>query len=321
MGFLVTAQSGCLCVSICLRAQCSDDFCMVTLGWEGKGVGRLRRDCALVLVLICLCGATALNQVGTARAQAPNQAALVVRYGDGTIWTGCVTFAEAEITGLELLQRAGLEVVYARGGTGDLLCKIGPEGCDNPNQCLCKCSGAECAYWSYWHQQDGQWQYSVVGASSYRVKPGTIDGWVWGTGTTADAPRPPALRFEQLCRLLTPTATPTLTGTPTPMPSPTASPSAAPATSVAPQRVASPTASATAMPKPSPTAMAVRPTASAALTPAPTATQQPSPTPIVPATATPPVRSGEAAYIVFAAIVVLLSAIGVIAWRRGRVRS
>ena len=284
---------------------------------------RLRRDCALVLALICVCAATALNPAGTARAQGPNQAALVIRYGDGTIWTGCVTFAEAEITGLQLLQRAGLEVVYASSGTGDLLCKIGPEGCDNPNQCLCQCSGAECAYWSYWHLQDGQWQYSVVGASTYRVKPGTIDGWVWGVGTTADAPQPPVMRFEEICHLLTPTAIPTLTYTPTPVASPTASPSAVPATSYAPQHTRLPTASATAMPtlsRPSPTATPVQPTASAALTLTPTAAQRPSLTPVVSATATPPVRSGGAAYVAFAAIVVLLSAIGVVAWRRGRAR-
>jgi len=286
-------------------------------------VVRLRRDCALALALVCLCTATALNQVRTARAQAPNQAAVVVRYGDGTVWTGCVTFAEAEITGLQLLQRAGLEVVYARGGTGDLLCKIGPEGCDNPNQCLCRCSGAECAYWSYWHLQDGQWQYSVVGASTYRVKPGTIDGWVWGVGTTADAPRPPAMRLEELCRPVAPTATPTLTQTPVPVTTPTSSPSAVPATSHAPEHMPSPTASATTMlvptSEPSLTATPVRPTASVALALTPTAAQQPSPTTVVAAAASP-TRPGGAGYVVFAAIVVLLSAIGVVAWRRGRVR-
>jgi hypothetical protein len=292
---------------------------------------RLMRGCALVLASICLCAAIALKQTPVARAQAPNQAALVVRYGDGTIWTGCVTFAEADITGLQLLQQAGLEVVYARGGTGDLLCKIGREGCDNPNQCLCQCKGAQCAYWSYWHLQDGEWQYSVVGASTYRVKPGTIDGWVWGVGNTADVPQPPAVRFEEVCRPITPTAAATPAFTPTPAPSPTPSPLAVPVTSDAPQRTPSPTPSTTAVPTPSsqpslaPTS--VSPTASAAPTHAPTAVREPSPTSAAPAatapaaaTASPPVRPGGATYVVFATLVVLLSAIGVIAWQRGRVR-
>jgi hypothetical protein len=284
---------------------------------------RNRQRCAIALASICLCAAIVLHQVGTARAQAPNRAALVVRYGDGTVWTQCVTFPEDEITGLQLLQRAGLEVVYARGGTGDLLCKIGREGCDNPNLCLCQCKGAQCAYWSYWHLQDGNWQYSVVGASTYRVKPGTIDGWVWGIGTITDAPQPPAVSFEGICRLVAPTALPTLTHTPIPVASPTATPSEVPVVTHTPEHTPSPPASTTAVPSPSSqpslTASPAPPPASATPMSTPTTAHEPSPTPVVPtAAARPPVRPGGTAYIVFAAIVIVLGIIGAVAWRRGK---
>ncbi|HET7090026.1 MAG TPA: hypothetical protein VFL17_15425, partial [Anaerolineae bacterium] len=49
-------------------------------------------------------------------------------------------------------------------------------------------------YWSYWHLRDGSWAYASVGASSYTVHDGDVEGWSWGAG------EPPALfTFDQIC--------------------------------------------------------------------------------------------------------------------------
>ena len=294
------------------------------------------RRWAPLLASICL-SAVALGQAAVAFAQAPNQAGLVILYGDGTVSTYCVAFAESEITGLQLLQRAGLQVVYSSSGAGDLLCKIGSEGCDNPSQCLCQCKGAQCAYWSYWHLNAGTWQYSLVGASTYRVSPGAIDGWAWGVGTVAGAPQPPVVTFDEICGPVAPAASPTQAFTPTPLPSPTDTPSAAPiATDTprpSPSLPASPTgpASVTATPsltvppssttppsptvQPSPTASAGQALVSATIEASPTAASSPSPTP----PAQPPAKPGVSGYVVFAAIAVVLVIVGLIAWRRGRI--
>jgi hypothetical protein len=38
-----------------------------------------------------------------------------------------------------------------------------------------------------------------LGASSYRVAAGEIDGWSWGPGSLTEALAPPDLTFEQIC--------------------------------------------------------------------------------------------------------------------------
>jgi hypothetical protein len=137
----------------------------------------------------------------TSRAQDPNQAGLVIQYGDGHIETSCVSFEEAEISGFELLQRSGLPMSYdAQAGT--LVCSIGGEGCAFPaDSCLCRCSGVgSCVYWSY-HQLDaeGNWRYSQLGAAVTQVRHGEVNGWRWGEGGANDAPPPVGVTFESLC--------------------------------------------------------------------------------------------------------------------------
>ena len=145
-------------------------------------------------------------------AQGPNRAGLVVDYG-GSVGTYCVEFGEPELSGYDLLRRAGLSVGASFGsGMGAGICKIGDVGC-GPENCFC---GFPPNYWSYWHLRGGQWEYSLGGASSYRIHNGEVDAWRWGPGD------PPAVvPFDRICAPptntpLPPTATPILTDTPVP---------------------------------------------------------------------------------------------------------
>lgn len=157
----------------------------------------------------------------SARSGAPNRVALVVRFGDGSVHTQCVEFNEAQITGLDALTRSGLGVIYQASGSSATVCKIQNEGCNFPSQpCFCQCSGGpNCIYWSYWHlnAERGAWQYSQLGASSYMVSNGDVEGWVWGAGSPSSAPQPPLVEFNSVCA-------PPPTSTFTPPPSPTVSP-------------------------------------------------------------------------------------------------
>ncbi|MBN1219248.1 MAG: hypothetical protein JXM69_10000 [Anaerolineae bacterium] len=123
-------------------------------------------------------------------ADALNRAGLVVVHGDGTIVTQCVEFAEAQITGMQLLERSDLDFV----NSGGAICQIDHEGCPAGPDCL-SCQAPH--YWSYWlsNTGDGSWQYAGYGASGRSISDGQVDGWVWGTGSSS----PPAVTFAEIC--------------------------------------------------------------------------------------------------------------------------
>ena len=252
----------------------------------------MRRIWSLVALLL-VAGCVALPW--PVRAEGPHRVALIVVHGDGHFTMHCVSFSEDEISGGEVLRRAGLNVRftgYASFGAG--VCAIDGEGCPLENQdCFCQCPGTTCNYWSYWHWKDGRWLYSQVGAEGYRVRDGDIEGWIWGD---AKSP-PPAVVFEQICappptaaptdtpaptNTVVPTRAPTHTALPPTQVPPTSMPPATPVPTNAPTSVPP-----TAKPQPSvtPTKAAtlrrtatLLPTASATLTASATATAQPSPT-------------------------------------------
>lgn len=221
-----------------------------------------------------------------------NRAALVVVHGDGRVVTRCVAFAEAQITGLELVQRAGLDLNLEASGMGATICRLDGEGCTYPEQsCFCQCEGENCVYWSYWHSQAGAWVYSNLGAANSAVAPGALEGWVWGAGAVDTAQSPPALTFDAICAAPTATSTPThtimptLTGTPTltatPMTEtpPTASWTPSPTVSFTP----APTISA-----PTLAPITAPPLATVTATPLPTLTPTATPLQMLPGAAPPP---------------------------------
>jgi len=169
------------------------------------------------------------------QAQQPHRVGLVVRFGDGSVFTKCIEFNEDRINGLDVLLRSGLSVIYQPSGSAAAVCKINNDGCNYPSQqCFCQCSGSSsCVYWSYWHLKNGAWQYSNVGATIYQAHDGDVEGWVWGAGSPTSAPQPPVINFNSICAP-PPTSTPSSSPTPAPTATHTPRPTAttAPAVSI-----------------------------------------------------------------------------------------
>jgi hypothetical protein len=142
-----------------------------------------------------------------AHAMQSNRVGLVVAHGDGSTITRCIEFSESELSGYDVLQRSGLEIVAAQdSGAGAAVCAVDGEGCPKSDCLTCDMPN----YWSYWHLEGGSWTYSPVGASIYKVHDGAVEGWRWGGGDP-----PPVIPFDQICA---PPATDTPVPTDTPIP-------------------------------------------------------------------------------------------------------
>ena len=240
------------------------------------------------LLLLCLLLLATPRRVG-AQEVGTNRAGLIVVHGDGRVLTRCVTFTEDRISGVTLLQRSGLTVDANAGPMGSAVCTINSEGCP-ASDCFCQCKGTPCTYWNYFHRNgDGSWAYSGMGAATWTVSNGDIDGWVWGDGSTP----PPALTFDEICGAqpvrvepeVPSTAAPTATPLPpeTPIPTPTAPPTSAATLTVTATATAAilPTSTPVSSPtlSPTPTLTASSTPASTETTASPSLTLSPSPTP------------------------------------------
>jgi hypothetical protein len=231
---------------------------------------------------------------GPARADGPNQAALVVQFSQDRVESRCIPFEGADITGGELLARSGLDVLIdASWGMGITVCRVEDVGCDYPAEhCFCQCmGGGPCAYWNYFYRDSGgeEWVYSPLGAALHKARPGSVEAWVWGDGHT-----PPAgdLTFEAIC--VAPTA---VASAPSPQPERQAPASATPNTVKA----------------------TPQPAATRDSTPVPTASSTPTSLPPTVAATPAPMTyaaSGLTSYWAFGLIVLSLAVIGAIVWLR-----
>lgn len=196
--------------------------------------------------------------------QTTNRAGIVVKFSDGRVQTSCVSFQTESISGLDLLQRTGLDVIAQSSGGSAAVCKIGGDGCAFPAEpCFCKFGGGQQGqYWAYWRLNGDAWRYSAQGASSVRVTNGDVDGWAWGAGNVQSGAAPPVTTFDQIC--------PAAPVQPTTPPEPTAVP--------APKPTARPTIAPTARPTARPTVRPTAPIVTEAPTDTPAPTTPPEPT-------------------------------------------
>jgi hypothetical protein len=207
--------------------------------WRGRGAPH-----TLLALLVLL--AIALAAAAPARAQGgEGRAGLVVQFGDGSVETACVRFAEPEISGIELLERSGLPVVLQSGGVGAAVCKIGPDGCDYPAEgCFCKREGARSIYWAFYSLDGDAWTYASLGAANTFVRDGDVHGWAWGLGDSGGGAQPPAIALDAICGPAAPTTAPEPARATAPAPAPSlpaaASPPPSPATSGSPEGGAMP---------------------------------------------------------------------------------
>ncbi len=126
---------------------------------------------------------------------------VLVQGADGLPQVFCVSLP-AGANGAEALRATGLEVVSEGGALGTAICAIEGQGCSPPEEsCFCQCEGgASCAYWAYFHLgAGGRWQYSAVGAGSYTLHDGDVEGWLWLDKTRTDAPPLPKVSFADVC--------------------------------------------------------------------------------------------------------------------------
>jgi hypothetical protein len=140
-----------------------------------------------------------------ALAQDTERVGLVVKFGDGPVFTDCVDYTGPGMTGEDVLDASGLSIIKDMSyNLGAAICKIEDEGCDypQPDSCFCECTGEPpCKYWAYYHldQQALEWVYSGMGASWNTVRAGDVEGWAWGDGEYGGSEvAPPVITFEEL---------------------------------------------------------------------------------------------------------------------------
>jgi hypothetical protein len=255
---------------------------------------------------------------------------IVVRYSNGRLSAGCTTVGGS---GLQVLGRKHTVTMGTQQYSGFVL-KIDGTGTSRPDNTH---------YWSYWHSSGhGGWTYASSGAGSYTPRAGTVEGWSYVNGQSA-APKPKSYTYAALCGHLDPQPTPK----PTPS-STTAStaPSSARPTHSAPPQSATPLApthvpvstrtgsNANMAPPPPPR----RHTSVVAHSPRPTATRSPNhvhttrsattaptrhsdPTTPAPSPVAKSTDSSSSAALPAIGALVVVAALGVIAWLVARRRA
>jgi hypothetical protein len=159
--------------------------------------------------LVLVAGAVALllapvDPAAQALAQGAQRVGLVVKFGDGSVFTDCIDYTGPGMTGEDVLDGSGLSLLKDLSyGLGAAICKIEHDGCNYPQEhCFCQCEGANCEYWAYFHLDEdrGEWAYSGMGVSGHTVQAGDVEGWAWGNGEIGGAEvEPPLMTFEELC--------------------------------------------------------------------------------------------------------------------------
>ncbi len=143
---------------------------------------RSRRVQRIALALLLLLVVGVPSPGGAAQAAHANSAGLVIRHGDGSVLYFLVQFSEAQISGTQLLERAGVSIdVTPYAGIGEAICRIDGEGCP-ATDCFCKSFANPAVYWRY-HKlgPDGNWVFLPSGPDAREVHNGDIDGWSWSS--------------------------------------------------------------------------------------------------------------------------------------------
>lgn len=129
-----------------------------------------------------------------------NVAGLLVDYGDGRVSYVVVPFEEESISGIDLLERSGLELLTIdMGGMGSAICEIEDVGCD-VSACrtrMCQTGDPDSPFWRHMAGTEGDgWRFSTRGASSSVVEDGDVYAWFWSGGDPAG----PSLPLDELAR-------------------------------------------------------------------------------------------------------------------------
>ncbi|MFD8463611.1 hypothetical protein ACFV10_00645 [Streptomyces cyaneofuscatus] len=256
---------------------------------------RFRRAVGHALATLGLTGAALLAPASPATA-APQPigrcttSSGVVLAVDFSHWGGAVyrSCGTTPTTGYELLNQGGWQTTGTGHDGPAFICRIGYSGHQGgkqyptPQQEDCVLTPPASAYWSYWHANPGEntWEYSQLGAMSYKPRPGSVDLWIFGGTDIGGTKGRPTLTPNQLrAHNSRPTG-----GDPAPQPKPKPDPvrtdpqqpgGGVPAP---PPPATAPSKTATASPSPSPSASAP-PSASASPSPSASASSSASASP------------------------------------------
>jgi hypothetical protein len=168
------------------------------------GFGGLR---LLIAVCAALAGATLLHHPVQAAA---HRAALVIEHGSGRIISRCVSFAEDHLSGVQLIQRSGLEYqVKSFGSLGNAVCQLDREPASVPAGCF-----GSAATWQYFQRSGGGWKQASSGPDTTTVGDGGMDGWLYAAG---QANLSAQVSFAQVCRPAVAAASPKNSPVPLPL--------------------------------------------------------------------------------------------------------
>src|SRR5207302_4858894 len=121
-----------------------------------------------------------------------HHAALVIQHASGSVITRCVAFAEDQITGLQLVERSGVQYdAQGFGSMGSAMCQLDREPSTVPPGCF-----GSGPYWQYFHRRGGSWQTSALGASSSWLHDSDMDGWRYAVGKNQ---APGVVAFASVC--------------------------------------------------------------------------------------------------------------------------
>jgi hypothetical protein len=136
----------------------------------------------LLTAIICLVPSACLAK----------RAGVLVVHRNGEVKSSCVEFSD-NLSGVELLERAEFKPKTDRNFVVEI------DGESAENGWVNKSSNE---YWFYWNRFSADWQYSHVGAASYQVRDGELDGWQIGGGQSVN-PALEKLKFSDVCKATT----------------------------------------------------------------------------------------------------------------------
>ena len=155
---------------------------------------------SLAVLLLAAAGLLLPAPVQAAACSGSSGVTVLVQFPDHTE-VGCA--AGDPVSGYQALTRAGFSLTFATGNGTGAICSIN----GYPDH-ACPSMPPQSAYWAYFHAKPGgSWSYSSTGGGSYDPKPGTVEGWRFGSGA-APSTAPPG-------SVSTPTPKPTPKPTPT----------------------------------------------------------------------------------------------------------
>jgi hypothetical protein len=111
----------------------------------------------------------------------------------------CVEFAQDTISGLTLLELAGVNSgqppqIYDWGGGAYTVCQLDHQPTPVPDKCFAK--NMSDPNWSDSYVHNGAWTKRLVGVNGYSIADGDIEGWTYSSGYGS---LPPSVQFSQVC--------------------------------------------------------------------------------------------------------------------------